>query len=69
MGNSAALAENSTDRTGFSRTGPDFESGPVSDDPEVNKEALELALNGIETDDGQLERAEEQFRKDVEGWC
>ena len=41
MGNSAALAENSTDRTGFSRTGPDFESGPVSDDPEVNKEALD----------------------------
>lgn len=35
----------------------------------VNRQAELLALNGIETDDGQLERAEEQFRKDVEGWC
>ena len=35
----------------------------------VNQQAQLLEQHGIETESGQLERAEEQFRKDVEGWC
>lgn len=35
----------------------------------INRQSELLALHGIETDDGQQEKAEEQFRKDVEGRC
>ena len=35
----------------------------------INRQAELLELHGIETDDGQLEKAEIKFRKDVEGWC
>ena len=35
----------------------------------INQQSELLALHGIETEDGRLEKAEEKFMKDVEGWC
>ena len=35
----------------------------------VNQQAQLLEQHGIETESGQLEAAEKQLRKDMEGWC
>ncbi len=35
----------------------------------VNQQAQLLEQHGIETETGQLEAAEDQLRKDMEGWC
>ena len=35
----------------------------------VNQQAQLLEQHGIETETGQLEAAEKQLRKDMEGWC
>ena len=35
----------------------------------VNAQAQLLEQHGIETESGQLEAAEQQFREDMEKWC
>ena len=35
----------------------------------IDKQSALLAMHGIETEDGKLEREERQFREDMEKWC
>ena len=35
----------------------------------IDKQAALLAMHGIETEDGKLEKAERQLREDMEKWC
>ena len=35
----------------------------------IDQQAALLAMHGIETEDGKLEKAEQQFRSDMEKWC
>ena len=35
----------------------------------IDNQASLLAQHGIETEDGQLEAAEQKFREDMEKWC
>ena len=35
----------------------------------IDQQSALLAMHGIETEDGKLEREERQFREEMEKWC